>query len=90
MMGRYELKARRAFEQIEYYYNNAGPRGYSQAKYHYNELAKLLMGAHYSKRDKSDASIIAIFREQAELLMKEMKERQDEFEKEANAEKQEG
>jgi len=62
-MGRYESKARHHLEQIRYYHEDAGPRGYAQGKYHYNELAKLQMVAQYSKNNKSDASIIAIFRE---------------------------
>ena len=79
-MGQYESKARHHLERIRYYHENAGPRGYAQAKYHYNELARLQMAAQYSKKNKGDAGIIAIFREQAEPLMQEMKKWQDEWE----------
>lgn len=72
-MSRYESKGTHHLEQIRYYHENAGPRGYAQAKYHYNELAKLQMAAYRSKNNKGDASIIAILREQAGSLMQEMK-----------------
>jgi hypothetical protein len=88
-MGEYERKARHALERIEYFYNNAGPRGYSQAMHYYNELAKLLMGARHSKKNKGDAGIIASFREQADPLMKEMKNLQDEWEKQESEQKKE-
>jgi len=78
-MGRYESKARHHFERIQYYHENAGPRGYRQALYHYDELGRLQMAAHNSKRNQSDASIIGIFREQAGHLMAEMKKRQEEW-----------
>ena len=58
-MSQYESKARHHLERIGYYHENAGPRGYAQAKYHYNELAKLQMGVHYSKKYKNEAPIIA-------------------------------
>jgi hypothetical protein len=80
-MGQYESKARHHLERIRYYHENAGPRGYAQAEYHYNELARLLMAAQGSKKNKSDAGIIAIFREQAGSLMAEMEKWQDEWKK---------
>jgi len=82
IIGQYESKAKHHLERIQYYHENAGPRGYAQAKYHYNELAKLQMVVQYSKKYKNEAPIIASFGKQAEPLMKEMKKWQDEWEKE--------
>ena len=79
-MGQYESEARHYPKRIRYYHDNGGPRGYAQAKYHYNELARLQMAAQHSKKNRGDAGIIAIFREQAEPLMQEMEKWQDEWE----------
>jgi hypothetical protein len=86
-MGRYESKARYHLEQIKYYHENAGPRGYVQAKYHYNELGRLQIAAQRSKDNKGDAGIIAIFREEAGHLMSEMKKWQDEWEQQQKLKK---
>ena len=45
-MGRYVKEARHNAEKIQYYYDHAGYRGYSQAKYHYSKLSELMMRAH--------------------------------------------
>jgi hypothetical protein len=73
-------KARRALEKIQYFYDNAGPKGYSQALFYYNELATLTMSAQRSKKYQNEAPIINDFRKQAEPLMGEMKKWRDEWE----------
>jgi hypothetical protein len=77
-MGRYEREARRHAQQIQYYYNHAGAMGYSQARYHYSRLSDLINRALRSKHEKSDAVVIQILNKSADLLMQEMRRRQDE------------
>ncbi len=74
-MGRYLRDARRHAEKIEYYYEHAGVRGYSQAEYHWNRLSRCLLGATRSKNEKSYAAIIQGIRQSSQPMMDEMKQR---------------
>lgn len=67
-------KARERLDKIKYYHEHAGPNGYSQAMFYYNELGKI-----YTKANKNDAPIIHIFYKEANILMDEMKKWQDEW-----------
>ena len=81
-MGRYEQKARHHAEQIQYYFEHADGLGYSQAKYHYNQLSNLIGRALKSKNDKSDVVTIQCLRESADSLMQQMKQREVDLMKE--------
>jgi hypothetical protein len=77
-MGQYLRRARHHASKIQYYYAQAGSRGYSQAEYHYSELSELLLRASKSKNDKNDTLVIQALKESAVGLMEEMqKRRQD-------------
>lgn len=54
-MGQYKSEARHHLERIQYFHENAGPKGYKQAEYHYNKLARLLMAAQRSKKNQNNA-----------------------------------
>jgi hypothetical protein len=75
-MGRYLKEARQHAKKIQYYYDHAGSRAYSQAEYHYNELCGLMLRAERSKNDKNDAIIIQALKESSVDLMGEMRKRE--------------
>jgi hypothetical protein len=76
-MGRYLKEAKFHAERIQHYYDYAGPMGYSQAKYDYLQLSNLILRAHQSKHDKSDAVLIRDIKQSADLLMEQMKKREE-------------
>jgi hypothetical protein len=76
-MGKYLKEARVHIDRIQYYYNHAGFRGYSQAEYHYSKLSDLTLRAERSKHDKNDAIVIRVLRESVGRLMEEMKRRKE-------------
>jgi hypothetical protein len=69
-MGQYESKARHRLERIRYYHENGGPKGYAQAKYHYNELARLQMAAQYSKKIRVMLVLLLSFESKPSRLCK--------------------
>jgi hypothetical protein len=76
-MGRYLKEARHHAEKIQYYCDHAGPRAYSQAEYHHNELCELMLKAERSKNDKNDVILIQALKESSVSLMKEMQKRKE-------------
>ena len=76
-MGKYLKEARHHVEKIQYYFDHTGAKGYSQAKYHYDELSNLLMRAHKSSKDKGDTSIIQTLYKSAGHLMEQMRKREE-------------
>ena len=76
-MVKYLKEARNHVEKIQYYFDHAGAKGYSQAKYHYDELSNLLMRSNRSSNDKGDTSIIHALYKQADDLMKQMRKREE-------------
>jgi hypothetical protein len=77
-MGRYLKEARHHIEKIQKYFDHAGPKGYSQAKYHYDELSNLLMRVYRSSKDKGDAPIIQALKKSIDPLMEQMRKREEE------------
>lgn len=76
-MGRYLKKAKFHAERIQYYYDYAGPMGYSQAKSHWHDLCDLIGRALRSKHDKNDAIVIGSIKESVQPLMEHMKKREE-------------
>lgn len=76
-MGRYLKEARYDVKKIQYYYDHAGSRGYSQAKYHYFNLSDMMMRAHRSKHDKNETIIIQMLKKSVDGLMEEMRRREE-------------
>ena len=76
-MGRYLKRARYHAGRIQYYYNHAGRRGYTQSEYHYSEMSELSLRAERSKNDKNDALVIRVLHESADRLMAEMLKRKE-------------
>jgi hypothetical protein len=74
-MGQYLKEARHHARKIQYYYDHAGSRGYSQAEYHYDELCGLMIRAERSKNGRNDLVIIQALKESAVGLMEEMRKR---------------
>lgn len=74
-MGQYLKEARNHAKKIQYYYDRAGTRAYSQAEYHYDELCGLMLRAERSKDGRDDAIIIQTLKESAVGLMEEMRKR---------------
>jgi len=85
-MGRYLRMAREHAERIKYYYDYAGPSGYQQAKYHFNQLGSLIGRASSSKNNKSDAVFIRPLVDTARKQMDEMAKRRDEWTREHHSE----
>ena len=77
-MGRYATEAERYFGRIQYFYQNAGATGYSQAKPYYDKLSDLMRRAN-SLKDKNDILFIQTIIRDVEPLIEEMKERENEF-----------
>ncbi len=71
----YLSKARRQADKIEYYYKYAGNTGYSQARYHMDELISLVFKATASKKYKGEAPVIHGIMKEMQQKMDEMKER---------------
>lgn len=76
-MGRYLREARFHTGKIEHYHRHALLNGYKQARYHYDELCGLIDRASRSKNDKSDAPVIAALRQFADVMMSEMRKREE-------------
>lgn len=74
-MAGYFKEAQRHVEQIKYFYDNAGSRGYDQAVYHFNELTGLIFKAMKSKRYKDEVPLINSIKKDMQTLMDEMKNR---------------
>jgi hypothetical protein len=75
-MAGYLSKAYRHAEKIKYYYDNAGERGYSQAKHHWSELTSLVFKARNSRKYKNEESVIYGIRQSMKQMMDEMKDRE--------------
>jgi len=76
-MGKYLKEARHHVEKIQYYFDHAGAKGYSQAKYYYDELSNLLMRSYRSRKDKGDTSIIHALYKSVDHLMEQMRKREE-------------
>jgi hypothetical protein len=76
-MGKYLKEAGHHAEKIQYYFDHAGPNGYSQAKHHYDELSNLQMRAYKSSKDQGETSIIQALKKSADQLMEQMRKREE-------------
>ncbi len=80
-MGKYEKEAGEHTGQIQYYYDQGGTAGYSQAQYHYSKLTELLGKASGSKNDKDDVVVIQKYIESCRPLMDDMRQKEDDHTK---------
>ena len=81
-MNTYLRDARHHAERIDYYHARAGEAGYSQARYHEQQLDELLIRAQRSKRGKDDVPVIKAIIEDARPKLIDMKRREKEGSKE--------
>lgn len=71
-MSKFLTTARHHAERIEYYFRHAGSAGYSQARYHEDELIGLLRRASDSNRGKNDVPVIQAIIKDIRPMMDEM------------------
>jgi len=74
-MASFIKEAERIAAKIDYFYNNAGSRGYDQATNHFDKLPGLIYKAMHSKRYSGEAPFINRIRKDMQPLMDEMLER---------------
>jgi hypothetical protein len=74
-MSTYLRGARHCAKEVEHYYKHAGAAGYSQARYHADQLNELLRRADDSKQGKNDVPAIRAIIQNVRPMMDEMLKR---------------